>query len=53
MINEGFCNTKQMLEAETKLIYIIHLKTLLFKLGSVLLLKYMYMLFSHMLLHEM
>jgi len=40
------------LEAETKLIYIIHLKALLFKLYNVLLLQYMYILFSHMLLHE-
>jgi hypothetical protein len=47
-----FFNTKQ-LEAETKLIYIIHLKALLFKLYNVLLLQYMYILFSHMLLHEM
>ena len=37
-----FCNSKQLLEDETKLIYIIRLKALPFKLGKVLLLKYMY-----------
>jgi hypothetical protein len=31
----------QFLEAETKLVHIIHLKTFLFKLDNVLLLKYM------------
>jgi len=46
-----FCNNKQFLEAEKKLIYIIHLKAFLFKLNNVLLLKYMCVLFSHKLLH--
>ena len=36
-----------------KLIYIIHLKAFLFKLDNVLLLKYMYVLLSHKLLHMM
>ena len=45
--------TKQLLEAEMKLIYIIHFKAFLFKLDYVLLLKYMCILFSHKLLHMM
>ena len=32
-----FCNTKQLLEVETKLIYIIHLRAVLFKLDNFLL----------------
>jgi len=47
------CNTKPLLEAETKLIYIISLKAFLFKLDNVLLLKYICILFSHKLLHTM
>jgi len=37
-----FCNTKQLLEVETKLIYIIHLRAVLFKLDNFLLWKCMY-----------
>ena len=48
-----FCQIKQLLEAETKLIHIIHSKTFLFKLDNVLLLKYTCMLFSHKVLHMM
>ena len=48
-----FGNTKQFLEAETKFIYIIHLKAFLIKLDNVLLLKYMYIFFSYKLLHMM
>jgi hypothetical protein len=40
------CNPSQFLEAEMKLIYIIHLKAFLIKLDNVLLLKYMYIFFS-------
>jgi len=40
-----------LFEAETKLIYIIHLKGFIIKLDNVLLLKYMYILFGHNLLH--
>ena len=39
---QGVCTNKQLLEAATKLICIIHLKSFLFKLNNVLLLKYMY-----------
>ena len=46
-----FGNTKQLLEAETKLIHITHLEA--FLMDNVLLLKYMYILFSHKLLHVM
>jgi len=48
-----FFNSKQLLKTETKLIFIIHLKALLFKLDNVLLWKYMYIFFSKMLLHRM
>jgi hypothetical protein len=37
-----FFNTKQLLEAENKLLYIVHLKAFLFKLHNVLLFKYVY-----------
>jgi len=45
----------QLLEAEKKLMYIIHLKAFLFKLGNVLLLKLMYIfvILSHKFLHMM
>jgi hypothetical protein len=36
------CNTVQLLEADKKLIYIIHLKGFLFNLDNGLLSKYMY-----------
>jgi hypothetical protein len=39
---QSFCNTKQLLEAAEKSIYITHLKAFLFKLDNVSLLKYMY-----------
>jgi hypothetical protein len=48
-----FGNTKQFLEAETKLIYIIYLKPFIFKLDNVSLLKYMQILFYHKLLNVM
>jgi hypothetical protein len=35
---QSFCNTKQLLEAETKLLYIIRLKSSPFKLDNILLL---------------
>jgi hypothetical protein len=41
-IPKFFGNTKKLLEAETKLIYIIHLKAFLIKLDNVLLLTYIY-----------
>jgi len=47
-----FCNTNQLMEAETKLIHIIYLKSF-FNLDNILLLKYMYILFSHKLFHMM
>jgi hypothetical protein len=37
-----FFNTTQLLEAEKKLIYMIHLKAFLFSLDNVLLSKYVY-----------
>ena len=40
MIYQSLCNSVQLLQAETKLIYIIHLKPSLFQLHKVLLLKY-------------
>ena len=43
MIYHSFCNTKQLLEAAKKLIYIIHLKAFLCKLDNVSLLKYVCM----------
>ena len=46
VISKFFGNTKQFLEAETKFIYIIHLKAFLFRLDNVSLLKYMYIYFS-------
>jgi hypothetical protein len=45
-----YCNTKQLLDAATKVIYIIHLKAFLCKLDNVLLLKCMYILLSHKIL---
>jgi len=41
-IQSFFFNTKKLLEAETKLIYIVHLKAFLFQLHNVLLIKYVY-----------
>jgi len=46
-----FGTSKQLLEAEIKLLHITHLKAFLLNLDNVLLLKYMYILFSHKLLH--
>ena len=39
-ISKFFSNSMQLLEAENKLIYAIHLKAFLFKLDNVLFLKY-------------
>jgi len=57
-IPKFFCNTAQLLETETKLVHIVHLKAFLFKLDNVLLLKCMYIyilnviyLLCHNLLH--
>ena len=49
------CNIRQLLVAETKLIYIIDLKAFPFKLDNVMLLKFVYMfvILSHKLLHMM
>ena len=42
MFYRSFCSTEQLLEAETKLIYITQLEAFLFQLDNVLS-KYMYM----------
>ena len=48
-----FCNIKQLLEAESKLIYIVHLKSFLFKLDNVLLFKmYVYIVGSQIITRD-
>jgi hypothetical protein len=42
IIYKYFCNAMQLLEAETKLIYIIHFKDSVFKFYNIFVLKYIY-----------
>ena len=53
VIYKCFCNTMQLLEGETKLIYMIHLKDFLFKLDNFFITIYVHTFLSQNLLNMM